>query len=243
ESTFWLVSLNHFYFNVKGDDAIPTGIINPVKLNGFIGRTGLYKKFDNGLGIQILFAPRYMTDFEGGGGKCFQAGGVLLIEKIFSEKLTMSFGAQYNQELFGPFLVPIINVDWQISQKWKFTGMLPVYSKLSYKVNENLDAGLAHFGLTTSYYLGNSDYAGDYIERNCIDLTLYARQRIAGNIFFEFRGGMALGRSYGQYAADQKVSFGLPLYYIGDERTVKNTNFNGGPILDLRLVYNIKLPD
>ena len=54
---------------------------------------------------------------------------------------------------------------------------------------------------------------------------------------------MALGRSYGQYAADQKVSFGLPLYYIGDERTVKNTNFNGGPILDLRLVYNIKLPD
>jgi hypothetical protein len=120
--------------------------------------------------------------------------------------------------------------------------MLPVYSKLSYKVNQNLDMGLAHFGLVTSYYLGQSDYAGDYIQRNCIDLTLYGRQRIAGNIFVELRGGMALGRSYDQYAGDQKVTLGLPLVYIGDDRTIKNTNFKSGPILDLRLVYSIPLP-
>lgn len=243
EKTMWVVSLNHFYFNVKGDPAIPAGIINPIKLNGFIVRTGLYQKFGNGMGIQILFAPRYMTDFNGGGGNCLQFGGVFLFEKVFSESLTMSFGAQYNQEFFGPLLVPIVNVDWQISSKWKFTGMLPVYSKLSYKVNENLHAGFAHFGLVTSYYLGHSDYAGDYVQRNCIDLTLYARQRIAGNIYFELRGGMAMGRSYDQYAGDQKVKFGLPLVLLGDNRTIKNTNFNGGPILDLRLVYNIPLPE
>jgi len=242
EKSTWIVSFNHFYFNVNGDPDIPDGIANPVNLNGFILRTGLYQKFGNGLGMQVLFVPRYMTDFNGGGGNCFQLGGVLLLEKVFSEKLTMSFGAQYNQEFFGPLLVPIINVDWQISSNWKFTGMLPVYSKLSYKVNDNLDMGLAHFGLVTSYYLGKSDYAGDYIQRNCIDLTLYGRQRIAGNIFLELRGGMALGRSYDQYAGDQKLTLGLPLVYIGDERTIKSTGFNSGPILDLRLVYNIPLP-
>ena len=242
EKSTWIVSFNHFYFNVQGDPAIPDTITNPINLNGFILRTGLYQKFGNGLGIQILFVPRYMTDFNGGGGSCFQLGGVLLLEKVFSERLTMSFGAQYNQEFFGPLLVPIINVDWQISSKWKFTGMLPVYSKLSYKVNQNLDMGLAHFGLVTSYYLGQSDFAGDYIHRNCIDLTLYGRQRIAGNIFFELRGGMALSRSYDQYAGDQKVTLGLPLVYIGNDRTIKNTNFNSGPILDLRLVYSIPLP-
>lgn len=243
EKTIWIVSFNHFYFNVHGDPAIPDGIINPINLNGFILRTGLYQKFGNGLGIQILFVPRYMTDFKGGGGNCFQPGGVLLLEKVFSESLTMSFGAQYNQEFFGPLLVPIINVDWQISSRWKFTGMLPIYSKLSYKVNKNLDMGLAHFGLVTSYYLGKSDYTGDYIQRNCIDLTLYARQRIAGNIFFELRGGMALGRSYDQYAGNQKVKFGLPLVYFGDNRTIKSTNFKSGPILDLRLVYSIPSPE
>ena len=243
DKTVWIVNFNHFYFNVKGDPDIPNGSISPIKLNGFLLRTGLYQKFDNGLGMQILFAPRYMTDFQGGGGECFQLGGVFLIEKVFSESLTMSFGGQYNQDLFGPFFVPIVNVDWQISSKWKLTGMLPIYSKLSYKVNESLDAGLAHFGLVTSYFLGESDNKGDYIQRNCIDLTLYARQKIAGNIYFELRGGMALGRSYDQYAGDQKVKFGLPLVLFGDNRTIKNTNLSGGPILDLRLVYNIKLPE
>jgi hypothetical protein len=242
EKSTWIVSFNHFYFNVKGDKAIPSDISNPINLNGFILRTGLYQKFGNGLGLQILFVPRYMTDFNGGGGSCFQLGGVLMLEKVFSERLTMSIGAQYNDEFFGPLLVPIINVDWQISPRWKFAGMLPVYSKLSYKVNNNLDMGLAHFGLVTSYYLGKSEYKGDYIQRNSIDLTLYGRQRISGNIFFELRGGMALGRSYDQYAGDQKVTLGLPLVYIGDERTIKSTKFGGGPILDLRLIYSIPIP-
>lgn len=242
EKTIWLVSFNHFYFKVNGDPAIPADIVNPISINGFILRTGLYQKFENGLAIQALFVPRFMTDFNGGGGSSFQPGGVFLLEKVFSENLTMSFGAQYNQEFFGPLLVPIVNVDWQISSNWKFTGMLPIYSKLNYKVNNNLDMGLAHFGLVTSYYLGKSEYEGDYIQRNCIDLTLYGRQRIAGNVFVELRGGMALGRSYNQYAHDQKVKLGLPLVYIGDDRTIKNTNFNSGPILDLRLVYSIPLP-
>jgi len=242
EKSTWIVSFNHFYFNVQGDPAIPAVNPDPINLNGFILRTGLYQKFGDGMGVQILFVPRYMTDSKGGGGNCFQFGGVFLLEKVFSERLTMSFGAQYNQEFLGPLLVPIVNVDWQISSRLKFAGMLPVYSKLSYKVNDNLDMGLSHFGLVTSYYLGQSDFAGDYIQRNCIDLTLYGRQRIAGNIFMELRGGMALGRSYDQYAGDQKVKLGLPLVYLGDERTIKNTGFKGGPILDLRLVYSIPIP-
>ena len=130
EKTAWIVSFNYFYFNVRGDQAIPDDIVNPIQLNGFILRTGLYKKFGNGTGIQVLFAPRYMTDFNGGGTNCFQPGGIFLFEKVFSKSLTMSFGAQYNQEFFGPLLVPIVNVDWQISPKWKFSGMLPIYSNL-----------------------------------------------------------------------------------------------------------------
>jgi hypothetical protein len=243
EKSTWVVSLNHFYFNVQGDAAYPVGIANPVKLNGFILRTGLYRKFENGRAIQILIAPRYMTDFKGGGGKCFQPGGMVLYEKVFNKTLTMGFGAQYNQELFGPFLVPIVNVDWQISPKWKFTGMLPIYSKISYKVNKNLDAGIAHFGLVTTYYLGDSEYKGDYIQRNSIDLSLFARQRIMGNIFCELRGGLAMGRSYDQFAGDQKVNLGMPLVMFGDDRTMKSTRFEKGPIIDLRLVYNIPLPE
>ena len=55
EKAKWVISLNHFYFNVSGDPAIPADIANPIKLNGFIARTGWYQKFDNGTGFQFPF--------------------------------------------------------------------------------------------------------------------------------------------------------------------------------------------
>jgi len=54
--------------------------------------------------------------------------------------------------------------------------------------------------------------------------------------------GQALGRSYKQYAGDQKVSFALPLITFGDNRVEKNVTFKGGMILTLKLLYNIPFP-
>jgi hypothetical protein len=238
----WVISLNHFYFNVQGDPSIPSDIVNPIKLNGFIARTGWYQKFENGTGFQLLFAPRYMTDSNGGGGKCFQLGGIFLFEKSFNDNLRMSFGAQYNQEFFGPLVVPIVDLYWAASPKWTISGMLPIYSKIAYHATDNLSLGFAHFGLVTSYHLGNENYAGDYLQRDCIDAALFVRQRIKGKIFVELRAGQALGRKYQQYAGDQKISFALPLASFGDDREVKNIGFDGGPFLELRLVYNTIKP-
>ena len=65
------------------------------------------------------------------------------------------------------------------------------------------------------------DYAGDYMERQSIDLSLFARQRLYKNFFIEGMVGRAFGRSYKQYAGDQKVSFAIPLVTFGDDRTAK----------------------
>jgi hypothetical protein len=166
-----------------------------------------------------------------------------MFEKKFRENLTMSFGAMYNQELFGPYLVPLINLNWQLSQKWSITGLLPVYAKVKYKVSENFDMGLSHFGLITTYALGHTDYRGDYMERQSIDLALYGRLRIAGNFFAEARFGHTLGRKYTQYEADQKVDFAIPLATFGDNRVQKNVLFDDGLFINLRFVYNIVIPE
>jgi hypothetical protein len=166
-----------------------------------------------------------------------------MYEKVFSDNLTMSFGAMFNQELFGPYLVPLINLNWQISQKWSITGLLPVYAKVKYKVNENFDMGLSHFGLITTYALDHADYRGDYMERQSIDLALYGRLRIAGNLFAEARFGRTLGRKYTQYEGDQKVDFAIPLVTFGDDRVQKNVLFDNGLFVNLRLVYNIPIPE
>ena len=242
EKSIWYNSLNYFYWHVSDDEEMPEDIANPIDLHGIILRTGLYQKFSKDRGIQIFLAPRFMSDFQNVDGSHFQMGGLAIYEKRFKENLKMGFGAMYNQEFFGPYLVPLINLDWQISDRWSIVGLFPIYGKVKYQVNERLSIGLSHFGLITTYRLGDPDYEGDYIERKSIDEALFARYKLGGNFDVEARVGYALGRSYAQYEADQKVDFSLPLVGFGDDRVQKNVSFHDGAIASLRFIYSVPIP-
>lgn len=241
ERSIWYNSLNYFYFHVGNDEEMPADIANPIDVHGFILRTGLYHKFSKQRGIQIFLAPRFMSDFKNVDIDHFQMGALALYEKRFREGLKMGFGAMYNQEFFGPYFVPLVNLDWQISNKWSIVGLFPIYGKIKYQVNERLSTGLSHFGLITTYRLGSQEYEGDYMERKSIDESLFARYRLFGDIYIEGRVGYALGRSYAQYEADQKVDFSIPLIGFGDDRVQKNVSFNDGLIASLRLVYSVPI--
>jgi hypothetical protein len=240
-SSIWYNDLTYTMFHVSNDIEFVRGIANPIHLHSFILQTGWYKRFGEGQGIQLLFAPRFMTDFDNASASNFQLGGIAMYEKRFSERLMLRFGAMYNDELGGPFVVPIVYSDWQINSKWSLVGMWPVFGKLNYQVSEKISAGISHFGLITSYRLGHPDYEGDYIERTSIDLSLFGRIRLAGNLHLEGRFGYAVGRSYKQFSADQTVPFRISIIKFGDERVEKNYLFKPGPIVDLRLVYNLPL--
>jgi hypothetical protein len=240
-SSIWYNDLTYTTFHVNNDNDFGTGVANPIHLHSFILQTGWYKRFGEGQGIQLLFAPRFMTDFENASGSNFQLGGIAMYEKRFSERLMLRFVAMYNDELGGPFVVPIVYSDWQINSKWSLVGMWPIFGKLNYQINEKISAGISHFGLITSYRLGHPDYEGDYIERTSIDLSLFGRIRLAGNLHLEGRFGYAVGRSYKQFSADQTVPFRISIIKFGDERVEKNQLFDQGLIVDLRLVYNLPL--
>lgn len=241
EKTIWYNSINYFYWHVGNKETPPDEIANPIELHGIILRTGLYQKFSKNRGIQILIAPRFMSDFHNISSKHFQMGGLIMYEKEYREDLKIGFGAMYNQEFFGPYLVPLINLNWKLSDQWSITGLLPIYGKINYHFNSRLTAGLSHFGLITTYRLGQPEYEGDYIERKSIDESLFARYQLIGNIFVEGRVGYALGRSYAQYEADQKVDFSLPLIGFGDDRVQKNISFNDGMIASIRFVYSVPI--
>ncbi len=241
ETTIWYNQLTFTNFMVNNDIAMPSDLANPISVYGFILQTGLYKKFSNGRGMQLLFAPRFMTDFNNVDGGHFQLGAIALYEKKFSDRLMMRFGAMLHDELGGPYMVPIVYTDWKLSPKWSIVGMWPISGKIKYDVNENLSTGISHFGLVTSYKLGHPDYQGDYMERTSIDECLFARVRMVGNIHLEGRLGYALGRYYRQYDADQQADFRITILKFGDNRVEKNVNFNPGPIALIRLVYNLPL--
>lgn len=243
ENFYWYNSLNYFYWKVKDGEVMPEDIINPIKVYGIIVQSGLYHKFDDKRGIQVLLSPRLMSDFNSISGSHFQFGGTFLYENKYHENLTISFGAMFNQELFGPYLVPLVNVDWNLNNRWSIKGLLPVYSKISYKVSENMSVGFNHFGLVTSYKLGKEAYEGTYLERRSIDAGLFGRLKLMADFYLEGRIGYSFDRSYAQYDAQEKVDFSLPLVSFGDDRIQKNVSFLDGGYANLRIVYSLKLPN
>lgn len=243
EKSIWYSSLNYFYWGVDNDEEMPQDLMNPIRVHGLILRTGIVHEFERGRSLQVLFAPRFMSDFKGVDKDHLQLGGIVIYGKRYSENLKLGFGALYNQEFYGPNLVPLVDLDWRLNDRWSIVGLLPIYAKVKYKFSDRLDGGLSHFGLVTTYRLGDPDFQGDYIDRRSIDEALYARYRIFGDFFMEGRFGYALGRSYSQYDADQKVDLTLPLISIGDDRVAKGASIHDGIIVSLRIVYSISLKD
>ena len=241
DKQIWYNSINYMQWNVKNNIETPSNIANPIKVHGVILRTGLIQKLKNGNSIQAVFIPRLMTDFKNIDAKHFQFGGTFVYEKIYNENLKIGYGVLYNNETFGTNLVPLVNLEWKMSERWSMSGLLPIYSKIKYKVNDKLNVGMHHFGLVTSYRLGEEAYQNDYIERRSIDLGLFARYNLFGNIHVEGRYGYSFGRSYAQYDENDKIDLALPLATIGDNRTQKNANFSDGTYAHVRLVYAIKL--
>ena len=239
KKTIFYTSVNYFYFHVNHE----ADNIDPVNLHGTILRTGLVKYFNNDQSLQLLLAPRFMTDAKGGGFDNFQLGGLAVYQKVFGPKLTMGFGAMYNNDFFGPYLVPLVNLDWKISEKFGISGLLPIYSKIKYRATEKLTIGLCHFGLTMSFGLNDPAYETDYMQRNSIDVSAFVNYQLFNNVFMELRVGQATGRVYEQYDQDDKITFGLPLVNFGDNRVVKNEQFENGMFAELRLIYSIKVPE
>lgn len=241
--TLFAVNVNHFYFNVQNEAQMPDGIASPIKVNGIILRTGIIQTLNNGGKIQALIAPRLMSDFKNVDGNSFQLGAVLSYSNDLKENLNLGFGAIYNQELFGPYFVPLFLLDWQVSERWYIEGMIPVTAKVHYRVTEKLEVGFSHFGLITTYFMGDEEYAGDYIERQSIDLSLFARERIYKQLYIEVMAGRSFGRSYKQYDGDDKVDFAIPLYAFGDNRTIKNVSSKDGMIFTVKLIFNMQVPE
>jgi hypothetical protein len=239
--TIWYSSLNYFYWGLSNDEIMNEVIMNPIDVHGFILRTGIIQELKNGHTLQLILAPRFMTDFRNVNTTHLQFGAIATYGKQQNEGLRLGFGALFNQEFFGPNLVPLIDLEWKLNHKWTLVGLFPVYGKLKYQVHQKLDLGWSHFGLITTYRLGDPSYEGDYIDRRSIDEALYARYQLFGDFFMEARVGYSFGRSYTQYASDQKVDFTLPLISIGDDRRARTASVQSGFITSLRIVYSINL--
>lgn len=242
EKSVWFSDIAYTYSGVTFSSQLPLGEMQPIALHAIVLQTGLVQKLNDVNSLQILVVPRYMSDMFNPGSEAWQIGAVGLYEHRFGENLKMRFGALYNGEIAGPMVVPLVGIDWKINEKWSVTGLLPIYGKLNYKIDERFTTGLSHFGLFTSYDLTNPEYSDDYMERSSIDLSAFLQMNLVGNIFVEARFGYALSRKYEQYRDGSKVDFRLSILKFGDNRGEPlNQQFRDGFFGNLRAVYRLPI--
>ncbi len=82
----------------------------------------------------------------------FQIGAYSLFTVTESEKFRYKFGLYYNREFFGNFFVPLVGVDWKVSDRFSVFGTLPQSFKASYAIfPSRVNAGLAFRSMTRSF--------------------------------------------------------------------------------------------
>lgn len=242
DNTIWFNNLTYTFSQVDHSPTEQGVSIPQTRLHGFILQTGLVQRLDEKRAVQLLFVPRFMSDLQTPGAEAWQFGAIGLYEHRFNENLRLRFGAMYNQEMSGPLLVPLIDVLWQLNNRWSISGLLPIYGKVKYQASDRFSTGLAYFGLITSYAL-SEPFAGDtYMERTSIDFTIFGRWKAFGNLHVEGRVGYAIDRNYEQYHNSENIDLRVSILKIGDNRSEPaNVTFRDGPIAELRLVYNLPI--
>lgn len=82
----------------------------------------------------------------------FQIGAYSLFTVTESEKFRYKFGLYYNREFFGNFFVPLVGVDWKVTDRFSVFGTLPQSFKASYSIVPfRLNGGLAFRSMTRSF--------------------------------------------------------------------------------------------
>lgn len=238
----WYNSLQHYFSNTK-NFSLSDNKANSLSLNGFIFRTGIYKRLDRQKRIQVILSPRLMSDFYKADLKSLQLGGIFIYEKVFNKSLTLGFGGLYNQELSGPFFSPVLNINWQFSEKMYIKGLLPFTFKTNFEVSKNLTFGINYSNLNSTYFLSNPVFNRDYIERKNTNLGLFTRIKFFGNFFFEGKAGHQIRQSYRQFEGNEKVSFLLPFFTLNDNRQILSEKNSNAFFVNISVVFMMNFPE
>tara|TARA_R110001592_G_C13139864_1_gene747246 strand:+ start:775 stop:1644 length:870 start_codon:yes stop_codon:yes gene_type:complete len=189
----------------------------------------------------LILLPKLSSDLKNINGKHIQIGGLALFEKIKTNNLKYKFGVYYNQELFGPFVVPLFGFYYKSeNQKFEANFTLPVYASLNYKLNSWLNSGLSFNSFLKSFYVGKIQ--NQYLVKTSNEifalLQVYSKST---HLVLEPQVGYSIDRSYRAYDSSDKVDFGFSAFKFGDDRKQLNRDFKDGLIFKVRLLYRFMI--
>lgn len=121
-------------------------------------------------------------------------------------ELKFKLGLYVNQEFFGTFVVPLVGMDWKVSDRLQIFGTLPNNMKVMYQVRPNkIQAAVVFKSLTRTFRIDHPDF---YLRFNEVE-TKALIELMAGKSVFQLEGGYVLGK-YPQLFGNDDDLLGAP---------------------------------
>ena len=122
----------------------------------------------------FIFIPRLSGDSRYNfSGDRMRYGGAILNTWKRHATLKYKFGIYYNHEFFGPFVLPLLGIDWNITPRLNLFGVLPGSMNLEIKAGKRVHTGLAFRSITTSHYSQKGNYLRVYDNHLRLFLDIY----------------------------------------------------------------------
>ncbi len=207
-------------------------------------KLGINKQLNDNLTLTAVLLPKIATDYNSIGKEDFQLGAIALFRIKKHENKNFKLGLYANSDLFGPFFVPMFGMYYlSPSKKFETTILLPLQADFNYKISPFLNIGVNFNAQIRSYHLTDitPSNKSTYVGRSTNELFGYLKFNLSKGISIQTKIGQSFGRTYEVFDKKDKITFGMPLLRIGDDRKQLNTNFSDGLIFQAVLLYRLSL--
>lgn len=215
------------HWSVKSNDVeeLPGGVQSLILPVAFI------KPVSRKWSVSISVIPRWNGMKENMFDKSFQVGGSLLAAYRQTSKLTYRLGVYYNAEFFGPFIIPLLGIDWNISPRDNLFGVLPQVLTYEHRISDKVSIGAVYRMFNNSYRVGVDTvaYGKAFMRLNEMQVLLSADFYLSRRIAFSLEAGHSMFRHVRLGLDENKKD------YYSDE------NVNDGFVIKAGLVYRIRL--
>lgn len=207
-------------------------------------KIGFNKQLNQRWSTTVVVLPKIASDYNSFTNKDFQVGGIALFKYKKRDNLNFKTGLYYNNELFGPFFVPMLGLYYQSpNKKLEANILLPLQADVNYQVLKFMNVGCNFNGQIRTYHLNHVTDANPntYVTKSTNELFAYVKFNVTKSICLQTKLGQSFGRTYKVYDEADKVSFGLPATFIGDKREQLNSNFSNGMIFQVALTCRLSI--
>ncbi len=189
--------------------------------------------------LTVLTFQRMNSDAFEISSDAYQFGIAALYTYKKTEENEFRLGFYGNTEFMGPIFTPLFGVDWKITSKLRFYGVLPSTGAISYQQKDNWFIGVDFLGVFQTYRQPSD---GDfYLQRAMNLMSLFSDYYLTKNIVFNAKIGFLVGSGYKLFETGDKIDWALNLVKFGDDRTELDRISTDGIVVRAGLVFRFNL--